>query len=454
MTMGGGRAALAAAALLSAAAAQADFQAALHDYNAGRYETAHAQFLSLAELGDCSSQFNLGAMALKGQGGPKDIASGVGWLQAAAGNGCAQLVGNRLPGLTAGLSADESRTAAALVARYGPEALREQGILNPDFNCHDATPASVQSAPAAEYPDTAAHGQEAIVITALTIGVDGHARDPEILLAVPGEAFAAAAVEAWMNSLFSPARRAGQAVPSRLQAKTLFAIPGGSLISAAAFRHALPAAEAGDPASQYQVGLTATLDSSLGISSARAAQLLLGSARDGDASAQYWVGSQLRATSACHPRADGTVWLRHAAAGGSAAAQLVLARELLSASATAAQVAEARALLEQAATSASYYVEKHVVALLAASPVDAVRDSAAAMSVALTLTAGPIQSDPQMFEAVAAAYAATGDFHHAVAQQELAMRKAQSLGWDTRSMSAKLHAYRSGKPWRGDLFAL
>jgi hypothetical protein len=59
-----------------------------------------------------------------------------------------------------------------------------------------------------------------------------------------------------------------------------------------------------------------------------------------------------------------------------------------------------------------------------------------------------------MFEAVAAAYAATGDFHHAVAQQELAMRKAQSLGWDTRSMSAKLHAYRSGKPWRGDLFAL
>ena len=71
------------AALLGGAAAHADFQAALADYNAGRYDSARAQFLSLAELGDCSSQFNLGAMALHGQGGPKDPAGAVGWLQAA-----------------------------------------------------------------------------------------------------------------------------------------------------------------------------------------------------------------------------------------------------------------------------------------------------------------------------------------------------------------------------------
>src|SRR5215469_9702734 len=95
---------LAGCALLGSAAAQADFQSALKDYNAGRYEAAHAQFLALAELGDCSSQFNIGAMSLKGQGVPKDMAQGVGWLQAAAGNGCEQLVGNRLPGLTAKLT--------------------------------------------------------------------------------------------------------------------------------------------------------------------------------------------------------------------------------------------------------------------------------------------------------------------------------------------------------------
>src|SRR5215470_16278888 len=105
------------AGALCGALARADFSAALKDYNAAHYEQAQARFLALAELGDCSSQFNLGAMALKGQGGPKDRAAGAGWLEAAAGNGCQQLVGARLTALRSGLSAEEARTAAAIVAR-------------------------------------------------------------------------------------------------------------------------------------------------------------------------------------------------------------------------------------------------------------------------------------------------------------------------------------------------
>jgi uncharacterized protein len=448
-------AALLAAVLLGGAAARADFQAALRDYQAGHYDAAHAQFLALAELGDCSSQFNLGAMALKGQGGPKDTASGVGWLQAAAGNGCEQLVGNHLAALAAGLTPEQSRAAAAIVARYGPDALHAQGIVNPDFTCRDTTAATVLSAPAAEYPvQLAGPREQALVITALTIGTDGHARDPEILLSVPRPEFAAAAVEAWMNSLFNPAHRGGQAVASRLQAKTVFGVEGERLANAEPFKAARPAADAGNVAAEYLVGVTATLDSSLGISYARAGQLLIGAARDGDPAAQYWVGSQLRATSACHSQADGTVWLRHAADGGSAPAQLVLASDLLNTTPAAAQAAEARALLEKAAASDSYYVRKHVVALLAASPVDAVRDPPVALGVAMKLAAGQIQSDPQMFEAVAAAYAANGNFHNAVAQQQLAIQKAQALRWNTSAMSERASAYRHGNPWRGDLFAL
>ena len=100
-----------AAALLGAMPAHADFQAAMREYSAGHYDLARTQFLALAELGDCSSQFNLGAMALKGQGGPRDTGSGVGWLEAAAGNGCQQLVGDKVAPLAARLSADESRAA-------------------------------------------------------------------------------------------------------------------------------------------------------------------------------------------------------------------------------------------------------------------------------------------------------------------------------------------------------
>ncbi len=447
---------LAVSALSSFSVAHADFQAALREYNAGHYDVAHAQFLALAELGDCSSQFNLGAMALQGQGGPKDAGSGVGWLQAAAGNGCERLVGNKVAGLQAKLSADESAAAAGIVARYGRDALHTQGIVSPDFSCREQVAASVLQAPVPEYPRLAGDTRQgAIVITGLTIGVDGLARDPEILLAVPETGFPAAAVESWLNSRFVPATRGGAPIESRLQARSLFAIEGGSGLSGMdAYKSARQRADAGDPVAGYLVGLTATLDASLGISSARAGQLLLASARDGDSRAQYWVGSELHATAVCHGQVNGAVWLRHAADSGSASAQLMLATDLLSADPSAAQAAQARSLLERAATSDSFYVRKHVVALLAASALDSVRDPGTALSVAMKLAAGEIQSDPQMFEAVGAAYAANGDFRQASAQQQIAIRKARSLAWNTRVMAERLSAYRDGRPWRGDLFAL
>jgi TPR repeat protein len=446
---------LAVSTLWSATPAHADFRTALGEYNAGHYELAHTQFMALAELGDCSSQYNLGTMALEGQGGPKDAGRGVGWLQAAAGNGCEQMVGTRLAGLTEKLSAEDSRAAAGIVARYGREALRTQGVVSPDFRCREQAIASVVQAPVPEYPHLAGVTRpSAFVITELTIGVDGLARDPDILLAVPEKAFAAAAVQSWLNSRFVPASRGGTSIESRVQVRSLFDRWGGGVSGMDVYKASRQRADAGDPGAEYLVGLTALVDASLGISYARAGELLIGSAREGDARAQYWVGSQLRAAALCRSHKNGAVWLRHAADGGSASAQLMLATDLLDGEPSAAQAAEARSLLERAATSDSFYVRKHVVALLAASPLDAVRDPGAALAVAMKLAAGEIQSDPQMFEAVGAAYAANGDFGRASAQQQTAIGKARSLAWNTRVMTQRLSAYRDGKPWRGDLLAL
>jgi hypothetical protein len=132
---------------------------------------------------------------------------------------------------------------------------------------------------------------------------------------------------------------------------------------------------------------------------------------------------------------------------------VLVASELLRGTPTAAQVTQARAALVAAAASGSYYVRKHVVALLAASPLDEVRDAHTALTLAQQLQGGDIQSDPEMFAAVAAAYASAGDFHTAVAQQRLAQQKALTLGWDTRALGAQLAAYRADRPWRGDVFA-
>ena len=441
------------AALALCATARADFNAALADYKAGHYDSARRQFTAMAELGDCSSQFNLGVMVLQGQGGPKDVGAGVGWLKAAAANGCQELVGGRVEALKGSLSVPEERKAADVLDHYGHEALHAVGIVDPVLDCPDRSRAAVLQAPTPEYPPAGNH-RNGLVIAELTVGVDGRPRDPEILFVAPDEAFAAAAVEAWLHSRFTPASRDGKAVETRLQLRMPFAIAGGeALWSSAPYKDSRAAAEAGDPAAEYLVGLAATADPSLGVGPARGTELVILAARDGNPKAQYWLGEQLRSVQACHPKQSGVEWLRHAAAGGDASAQVTLAADLVSASPSEAQVGEARGLLQRAAAADSYYARKHLVALLAASPLAALRDPLEAQQVAAKLSAGGIQSDPQMFEALAAAAAAGGDFAAAVAQQETAIRKAHDLAWNTHAMEERLAAYKGGKPWLGDLFA-
>jgi TPR repeat protein len=443
--------ALAAATL--AAAAHADFNAALSEYHAGHYDSARRQFTAMAELGDCSAQFNLGVMTLQGQGGAKDVGSGIGWLEAAAANGCEELVGGRVAALKGDLSAQEQHTAAGILARYGHDALHAQGIVDPELDCRERVRARVLQGTAPEYPPAGNH-RNGLVIGALTIGVDGHARDPEILLAMPDEAFAAAAVEAWLHSRFAPATRNGAPEESRLQLRMPFVVAGAEpLWSSATYKDKRAASDAGDSGAEYLVGLAGPGDPAVGIGPAQGTQLLILAARDGNPRAQYWLGVQLRSVAACHPRTSGAAWLEHSAAGGDASAQIALAADIASASPGAAQIGEARGLLERAGSADSYYVRKHVVALLAASPIAALRDPATAQQVASKLAHGDIQSDPQMFEALAAAAAAGGDFAGAVSQQETAIRKARDLGWNTRAMEERLASYKGGKTWQGDLFA-
>jgi TPR repeat protein len=444
---------LAVPALAAATLAQAGFSAALSDYNAGHYEAARGQFAAMAELGDCSSQFNYGMMALKGQGGPKDVGAAVGWLEAAASNGCQELVGARLAPLKSALADKEREAAAEVLAHYGHDALRAAGIVEPELDCPARVSAAVLQAVTPEYPfPPGAGARNGLVIGRLTIGVDGRARDPEILLSAPDQGFAAAAVEAWLHDRFRPAMQGGTAVESRLQVRLPFAIPGGeALWSSGTYKNARAAAEAGDPAAEYLVGLAAAADSTLGVAPARARELLIFSARDGNPQAQYWLGAQLRAAAACHPQVNGAPWLKHAAAGGDASAQLILALGLLEGNPSDSQVSEARALLERAATSDSFYVRKHVAALLAASPLAALRDPALAAQLAGKLATGGIQTDPQMFEVLAAADAAAGEFAAAVTQQQTAIRKARELQWDTRAMEERLSAYRDRRAWQGVL---
>lgn len=449
---------LAVIAALASSMANADFQEALRQYNAGAYDAAHGQFLALAELGDGASQFNLGAMALRGQGGPKDYATGVGWLLAAAENGYSKLAPEKLGAMEAKLTEEQRRVAQGIVSHYGHAALLTTVLPPPDFEaaCPDVVSAKLLQDGPLVYPFYAQHeSQDGIVITELTIGVDGLARDPEVLMAAPKDEFPAAAIDALLQGRFEPATQKGVPVESKLQTKTVFMMNGqGFLWRAGALKQLRTAADAGIPAGQYIVGLAATLDASVGIPTEDARKLLVSAAQGGNAEAQYWVGRRLEHLTLCHGDETKLPWLRQSAASGDGSAQLAVAMTLLSTAPTPEQLTQIRSLLGRAAESDSFYVRKHVTALMAASPLEGLRNPATALVVGKKLLKGDIQSDPQMFEALAAAYAVTGDFSGAVATQATGIKKAKKLYWNTSLMEERLATYRASKPWVGDLFLL
>ena len=434
----------------------ADFPQAVQEYRAGQYDTARAEFLTLAALGDVASQFNLGAMAMQGQGGPKDLATAVGWLTAAADNGSQQLAPEKLAAMRSRLTAGELKTADDIAQRFGRANLLKTTLPVPKLSVHCANvvPARPVDVPSSEYPHKGLLGtQNGFVIVQLTIGTDGLPRDPEILMSVPTPEFSDAAINLFMRARFKPATQDGRPVESTEHMKAIFNITGGSgvLWDIGELKALRERALTGDPSAQYQIALAATLDRSLGIPPEQAYTLLVSAAQGGNPHAQYFAATRFLAVRNCGEDKS-LPWLQAAAAAGDGSAQLLLARTLLTGNPSAAQIAEARALLERAAASESFFVRKQLIALLAASPLAALRDPATARAVAAKLMKSGVDADPQMYEAVAAAAAATGAFSAAGNAQGTALKRAREMHWNTRLIEERLALYRTSRPWTGDLF--
>ena len=443
--------------ILFTATAAADFPQAMQDYNAGHFDAARAQFLTLAALGDAASQFNLGAMAVAGQGGAKDAGASVGWLTAAAENGSRKLDPGKLEAMRARLTDAERASAEDVVAHYGKAALERTALpITPQLShCRDYRQARVTQVNPADYPFKGRYGaQDGFVILRSTVTAAGTPLDPEVLMAVPGPEFATAAINTWMKAHFAPATQDGQPVESRTTTKTTFRITnGGVLWDIGALKELVQQANTGDPPAQYKIGLAATLDPSLGISAALAYRLLVSAAQGGNPAAQYWAANNFMTLGNCMPADKGMLWLKTAADAGDGAAQLELARQLLMGEPSAQDQTRARALLEQAAQANNYYVEKHLIALMAAAPLAGVHDPATARTVAERLVAWGVEADPQMYVALAAAEASSGDYWKAANTQWTAVKRAKELNWNTQAMEERLALYRKSHPWTGDLFA-
>jgi TPR repeat protein len=442
---------------LWSAAAVADFPQAMTDYNAGNYDAARAEFLTLAALGDAPSQFNLGAMATQGQGQPKDAGAAVGWFSAAAENGGRQLPADKLASMRARLNDAERATADDIVAHYGRAALEKTALPVPPLGaqCRNFQRADATQVTPGDYPARGRYGnQDGLVILRLHISAAGTASDPEILMAVPGPEFAASAINTWMKAHFTPATQDGQPVESHVLAKAVFRMrDGGVLWDFGALKELREQALTGAPAAQYKIGLAATLDSSLGIPASQAYRLLVSAAQGGSPGAQYWAAGNFISVASCNAQDKHLPWLQAAADGGDGPALLALAQQKLSREPSAEQQLQARLLLVKAAQTNNYYVQKHVIALLAAAPLPALHDPETASAAAAHLAAWGVEADPQMYEALAAAEAASGDYWKAGNNEWTAVKRAKELNWTTQLMEERLALYRKSRAWSGDLFA-
>ena len=103
------------------------------------------------------------------------------------------------------------------------------------------------------YPSMALRDrQDGIVITQFTVGLDGLARDPEVLAAAPLDRFDRAAVRTILQSRFQPAMLEGKPIEARMQMRWTFMIrTGGDLWSVRAVQEAKQSADAGSPSAQH-----------------------------------------------------------------------------------------------------------------------------------------------------------------------------------------------------------
>jgi TonB family protein len=453
--------ALAFTSSLFAVSAQADFLGALEQYKKGDYEHARAEFSELAALGDGASQYNLGAMLMQGQGGPKDFGSGVGWLTAASENGYTGLPPDRLKTMQAKLSPEEKKAADGMVASYGRAAMDAHVLPAKDafrMGCGERSQAKFKTRGLEYAQSLKQKGMNGVAILTITVAPDGTVHDPEVVMTVPDKGVAATAAQTVIRFSFEPITVDGKpaTVRDHFNVKYVMDTTDG-VWNIESLKKVRANAELGVPDHQFFMGLAGSIDPLPGFSSDDAATMLLKAAQGGQRKAQRLVAERLRANEKCLEQEKGKWerWLRASVRGGDNIARVQLASAMLEMQPlTPERLSESKSLLETAAESTEPYAVKHALAVLAASPIDEVRNPALAVKRAEFLRNEESVSDPASHEVIAAANAATGKFAAAVTSEKRALEKAKRLHWDTSLMSERLARYQNGQTWTGDLFAL
>ncbi len=446
------------ATLLVAQSARADLYTAEVAYEKGDFATAFKEFRALAELGQPLAQHNLAIMYARGEGTEASPPMAYAWAKISAENG---MEGSRkiVEQLEPTLTPNSLQFARDIEREFNREALDKRLMprILPGVDYSDRAPCRKDKMDMPTYPEDAnASGVQGQVFVEFTIFPDGRARNPRVTLAVPPNIFEKVVRSSLLRSKFIPATQDGKAVSCTAVVLYTFKTQNDASDYKGLDRYVEKTrkqAEAGDAHSQMLYGLLLAGLPQLNKTYSEALPWFLKAAQAGVPMAQYEVGNSLLSGRGCQCEENKAAdWLRKAAEQDQPDAQVTLAEYALRGTPDGDATRRAKVWLERAVKSGNADAKLYLAALLAATPIDEVRDPRRAIDL-LERIFSDYNYDPTAFEIRAAASANFGDFRHAIEDQTKAVAKAKKLNWDLNSQNERLVRYQSHQSWHGDLLA-
>jgi len=374
---------------LAAKPAKADLLSATLLYNQQEYKKAYEEFYRLAQLGNKDAIFNLGVMALHGQGMNKDLELAYAWFKVAGDFGLVDA--EQAAQLILQTESDSDKLNAVYQQTLNIISYEEfRAKLRPIFNAEQF--ATTKTKPPLrtytvdpKYPKEAYEkGIEGWVWLEFDVDETGNVKDVDIVDAFPDKTFNRAIINAVKRWRYEPYKVDGKAKTyhnrSLLYHFTTFK---GERYQASFARQKkeyqkkinqlIEGAEQGNALVQYYIANWLIADEHNATKLLRThwqdehagSELLLQSAKNGYANSQYRLGANLlRGEFALADREKGLNWLLYAAQSGLSFAQYRLARELLDEQHVEFDVDKAKRWLQQAADQGHFRAIRDLVALM------------------------------------------------------------------------------------------
>lgn len=443
----------------SAFCAYADLYSANSAYVGKDFPTAFKEYRELAELGQPQAQFALAVMYANGEGTDVSLTNAHAWASLASRSGDDPRAKALVAELEPQLTPTSLRFSSEIQERFGSASLNAR--LMPNFltgrEYIDRDPARRVKADVPPYPmGAAARGVQGQVYVEFLIASDGRARLPRIVYAVPPLTFDNYVRSSVMHSEYLPARINGKPIASTVGQFYHFklAIATSQYVGLESLvKSTLVKAQAGDPSAQLLYAMMLAGLPQLNQTYDKALPWFLKAAQSGSSYAQYQIGAGLIQGRGCEcDAAKGDIWLEKAAQNDQPDAQVTLAEHLLRDAPTEQSVAGALVWLERAAKHGNGNAKLYLAAVLATNQQAKAHDHGRALALTEDITK-EFKDDPTLWEIRAAAEAAGGDFPAAGKDQALAIKQAESLGWDLTPMRERQDSYAAKRPWSGDLLA-